>query len=117
MLSRLPGISSDGSVAVVSDPEAGLFAQRQGRPRDHLTSAGTRPISARSLAVSVPVMGRTNQRAYQSTRPATPSGVCCGRVVGATICCLGYSRVVFQVLVLQTRVSTQSGPVLLLDMP
>jgi hypothetical protein len=58
---------------VISDPEAGLFAQRQGRPRDHLTSTGTRPISACSLAVSVPVMGRTNQRAYQSTRPATPS--------------------------------------------
>jgi len=62
-------------------------------------------------------MRRTNQRAYQSTRPATPSDVCCRRVVSATICCCGYSRVVFPVLVLQTRVSIQSGPVLLLNMP
>jgi hypothetical protein len=39
------------------------------------------------------------------------------RVVGATIRCLDYLLVVFDLLVLQYLVSTQSGPVLLLDMP
>ena len=112
----LLGISSDGSAAVVSDPEAGLSAQRQGRPRDHLTSAVTQPIPACSLPICMPVMRRTNQRAYQRAPPATPV-MPAAEVVSATICWLVYSRVVFQVLVLQTRVSIQSGPVLLLDMP
>ena len=49
-----PGMSSDGSVAWKQPfaghvrsfrrSEAGLFAQRQGRPRNKLTSAVTRPI-------------------------------------------------------------------------
>ena len=57
----------------VSDPEAGLSAQQEGRPRDHLASAVTQPIPACSLPICMPVMRRTNPRAYQNDSARHPS--------------------------------------------
>jgi len=95
----------------VGGPEAGCLLNDRVAPRDHLTTAATRPISACSLAVPVPPTCNG-----PTSAPTRALGLLL-RVVSATICCCGYSRVVFPVLVLQTRVSIQSGPVLLLNMP
>ena len=51
---------------------------------------------------------KANQRAYKSARPVSPV-LPAAEGLRATICWLVYSRVVFPVLVLQTRVSIQSG--------
>jgi len=81
---------------------------------DHLDSARGEHIdlAVRSqrarLPICMPVMRRTNQRAYKSARPVSPV-LPAAEGLRATICWLVYSRVVLPVLVLQTRVSIQSG--------
>ena len=101
-------MSGDGSVARNSAVRGWAVCSTIGAPPGSPNECrDATDLSVLASSFWVPDM-RDQPRAYQRLGPPPPV-MSAAEGLRATICCLVYSRVVLPVLVLQTRVSIQSG--------